>query len=288
MRSTPSRALVILAVSVGLVGSTASQTLAQQTPDQQPGASSETPSKASDDSADVDARYKALTQKAAKAYADEDYKRALTLFEQAYELKQVPNLRYNMGRIEEKRGRFNESIAHYETFVGLAGVDIKARKDALDRLSTLREVVALRDKGEAVDEAKVDAESEDRKLAAANRAQNDKSARIERDYTLTYITLGLALASYGTSGYFALQARQANSDFDDATTRAARREAASSGQTSSIVADSMLGLGAVMTGLSIYFFLSPSETETRPDQTAMELSPQIGPDGAGMSFSVQF
>jgi tetratricopeptide (TPR) repeat protein len=239
----------------------------------------------------VDARYKSLTTEAAKAYADEDYERALALFEQAYSLKSVPNLRYNMGRIEEKRGNFKEAMGHYEKFVGLPGVDIKARKDALDRLKTLREVVALREEGEDVDESKIEEKHEDRDLASARGVQDDQNqapARVERDYTAAYITLGLAVASYGTSGFFALQARQANSDFEDATTRAARRDAASSGETSSIVADSTLGLGVIMTGLSVYFFLSPSETEVPPDQTTMHLAPQIGADGAGMSFLVEF
>jgi tetratricopeptide (TPR) repeat protein len=266
----------------------ASDVQAQQEPEAPVGAP---PEEAKEDKASVDARYKKLTAQAAKAYADKDYARALKSFEQAYSLKAVPNLRYNMGRIEEKRGNFEDAMGHYEKFVGLAGVDIKARKDALDRIKTLREVVALREEGKKVDESEIDEKHEDRELASADRVQEQepKPARIERDYTVAYVTLGLALASYGTSGYFALQARQSNEDFENASTRKARRDAASSGEVSSIVADSMLGLGVVMTGLSVYFFLSPSETEVPADQQAtMRLSPQLGADGAGMSFSVEF
>jgi hypothetical protein len=40
--------------------------------------------------------------------------------------------------------------------------------------------------------------------------------------------------------------------------------------------------------LGVYFFLSPSETEVPADQTAMQLAPQVGPEGAGMTFSVEF
>lgn len=236
----------------------------------------------------VDQQYKALTQKAAKAYGAEQYEQSLELFNQAYAIKPVPNLLYNMGRIEEKRGNFDEAIGHYEKFVTEPGVDIKARKDALDRLNTLREVVALRKKGEEVDEEKVREQHDDRQLAASQKADAPQQTRVERSYTPAWITTGVALAAYGGAGFFALQAQSANDDFESATTRQARRDAASSGETSSIVADSMLGLGVVMTGLSVYFFLSPSETEVPADQTAMQLAPQIGPEAAGMTFSVEF
>lgn len=238
------------------------------------------------DRASVNKRYKKLTREAAMAYRGKDYDRALELFDKAYQLKAVPNLLYNMGRIEEKRGNFDAAIAQYEKFVTEPDVDIKARKDALDRLETLREVVRLREKGQDVEKAEVDQKTSDRELADAQQA--GPSTRIERDYTAAWVSLGVALAAYGTSGFFALEARNAHSDFEDATSRAARRDAASWGETSSIVADSTLALGVVMTGMATYFFLSPSEHEVPVEQTALRVSPHLGAHSAGMSFSLDF
>ncbi len=277
----------------------------QQKADQQPQATQPQPqalSQSDKPGADKDAKdaptkkaasaskqsYERLTKEAVLAYRGKDYARALSLFEQAYQVKPVPNLLYNMGRIQEKRGKFKEAIAKYEKFVTEPGVDIKARQDALDRLKTLREVVSLRDKGQKVDEEKVKNEHADRELAAPKPLKTPAAPQVERDYTAAWVTLGVAIASYGTSGFFALQARSAHSDFEDATTRAARRDAESWGQTASVVADSTLALGVVMTGLSVYFFVSPSEHEVPPQQTALRVGPQVEPHGAGVSLALDF
>ncbi len=241
---------------------------------------------AAGDQADIDRRYESLTKQAAKAYRNKDYDSALKLFEQAYAAKQVPNLLYNMGRIHEKRGDFDSAIEYYEKFVTKPGVDIKARRDALGRLKTLREVVALRQEGEDVDEEEIQEKHEDRELVDA--VEPEPTPKVTANYVPAWVTLGAAVAAYGTSGYFALRARDANDDFESAQTRADRRDASSRGETASIVADSTLAAGVLLTGVSVYFFLSPPTDEAPVDGTAMHLSPQLSTDGAGVSLNVTF
>ncbi|MFP4599572.1 MAG: tetratricopeptide repeat protein [Persicimonas sp.] len=243
-----------------------------------------------DDQADADGRYESLTKQAAKAYRSKDYDGALELFEQAYATKQVPNLLYNMGRIHEKRGNFDAAIEYYEKFVTKPGVNIKARRDALGRLKTLREVVALRQEGEDVDEEEIQEKHKDRELVDAmeSEPQPERAPEVTANYVPAWITLGAAAAAYGTSGYFALRARDANADFESANNREDRREASSRGETASIVADSTLAAGVLLTGVSVYFFLSPPTDEAPADGTAMHLSPQFGTDGAGVSLNMSF
>lgn len=258
---------------------------AAQEGDVQPGQAS---GQAAGDEADADGSYESLTKQAAKAYRNKDYDGALELFEQAYAAKQVPNLLYNMGRIHEKRGDFDAAIEYYEEFVTKPGVDIKARRDALGRLKTLREVVALRQEGEDVDEEEIQDKHEDRDLVEAVEPEAQRAPKVTRNYVPAWVTLGAAVAAYGTSGYFALRARDANDDFESATNREDRRDASSRGETASIVADSTLAAGMLLTGVSVYFFLSPPTEEAPADGTAIHLSPQLGTDGAGVSLNMTF
>jgi tetratricopeptide (TPR) repeat protein len=258
--------------------SEAEKSAAEETADEDSGA---------EDSGAEDARrYEELTKQAAEAYRSGDYAGAVELFEQAYALNPVPNLLYNIGRAEEKRGDFPAAIAHYEKFVTQPGVAIKARQNALARLKTLREVVELSAPDKTTDPQKTD-ESTARQPAAVD-SPPQSATRIEPNYTPAWITLGVAAAAYATSGVFAWQARQAHADFRDATSRGSLRDAAAWGETASVVADSALIVGVVATGLGVYFLASPFEHEAPARSSAMRLSPRIGADGAGVTWAVSF
>jgi tetratricopeptide (TPR) repeat protein len=282
MQSSP-KMLLTLVVS-GLILFGASTALAQ-------GVEGAEPDQAQAETNDQQ-RYRALTQRAAKAYSNGELDRALELFDKAYAIRPSPNLLYNKGRIHEKRGDFEEAIEHYEIFVTEAGVDIDARKDALERLKTLREVVALREEGEEVDEAEVHEQHEDRALAEPDQADMDPDpapkTRTERSYTWAYVTLGLSAAAWAAGGYFALEASNADRDFRAATSRSAMNEAADSGRSAAILADSMFVTGAVLTGLGIYFIVSPTTREVPADSTTVRLTPQLGRESAGVGLTLDF
>lgn len=242
--------------------------------------------------------YDELSARAAQAYRAKDYARASDLFRRAYAIKPVPNLLYNIGRAEEKAGNFDKAIEQYEKFVTKPGVAIKSREEGLSRLRVLRDVVDLnRPKGDsqeasqtgsdsAPDAQDSSAESTSPSTLLAN--PSPPPPRIERDYTLAWVSFGVAAGSFVTSGIFAAQARQAHLDFEDATSREALRDAASWGKTSSIVADSTLGLGAVFTGLGVYFLISPTEREVSNTTTSMRWSPQLGAGKVGVDWALLF
>lgn len=86
---------------------------------------------------------KKYAREAGKAYADGDYDTALEKFTAAYQQDANPAILYNMGRVYENKAEFQEAIEQYKLFVTSPDVDQDARADALDRIKTLNEVLAL-------------------------------------------------------------------------------------------------------------------------------------------------
>jgi tetratricopeptide (TPR) repeat protein len=227
--------------------------------------------------------FKSLTQKGAEAYRAENYEDAVEFFERAYAVKAVPNLLYNIGRAHEKLGNFEEAIEYYEKFANEPDVDMKARRDAIDRADTLSKVVERRKAGEEVDEEEIEQQQSDQGLATT-----DDEVQYEKDFTMAYIFAGAGVAALATGTVFAIQAGNAHDDFQTASTKSAMEDAASRGETASILADSMIGVGAVLAGVGTYFFLFPPRTEVAPQQAKMRFAPQFGAGQAGMSLSVDF
>ncbi|MDX9719135.1 MAG: ComEA family DNA-binding protein [Myxococcota bacterium] len=88
--------------------------------------------------------FEALVEKAAIAYADADYERALQLFEEAYALEPNTALLYNMGRVCEEMAEFDKAVNYYTLFVKSPEIDHEVRSEALERIKTLKEVIALK------------------------------------------------------------------------------------------------------------------------------------------------
>jgi tetratricopeptide (TPR) repeat protein len=247
---------------------------------------------ANDHAANDKQRFRELGRAGSKAFADKDYEAAVEAFKQAHAIKPVPNLLYNIGRALEKQGDFEGAIVQYEKFVNEPDVELKARRDALQRLKTLREVLALREEGEEVDAEQVDreqaGEQDAREPADPNPSNGVVAADdqvVERDYTLAYIFGATGVATLIGSGVFAGLSALESSDFDEAVTLAGRRSAADTGRIYTTVADSMLITGAVFTAAGLYFWAAaPREQATE----RARLVPAVGPNGASMSFSLDF
>ena len=225
--------------------------------------------------------FSSLTKRGAQAYRSENYEQAVEFFKRAYEVRQVPNLLYNIGRAHEKLGNFEDAIEYYEQFANEPDVDMKARRDAIDRADTLSKVVERRKKGEEVDEEEIE-----RQQSEGGLAQTE--TRMERDYTLAYIFAGAGVATLATSGIFALQAGNAHSDFEEAASVQDMRDARSRGQTASVIADSMLIAGIALSGVGVYFFLQPPEQEVPVSEAKLRVAPSFGAGQAGMSLTVDF
>jgi len=84
-----------------------------------------------------------LVRAAAKAYESANYDEALSKFQSAYALKPTASLLYNIGRAYEAKADFPNAVTYYARFVSSPDVEHSARSDAMDRIRTLNEVMAL-------------------------------------------------------------------------------------------------------------------------------------------------
>ncbi|MFA5623609.1 MAG: helix-hairpin-helix domain-containing protein [Bradymonadales bacterium] len=87
--------------------------------------------------------FQSVVKTASKAYADGNYDLALEKFQEAYAIKQMTALLYNMGRACESKADFPLAIHYYTQFVASPDVEHEARTEALVRINTLQEVLAL-------------------------------------------------------------------------------------------------------------------------------------------------
>lgn len=106
-------------------------------------ASSKDTSEAPSEANDTDARRAAeLVQQGAAAYQAKDLERAITLFEEAYELDPKPNLVFNIGRVYEELGDLNRAIEFYSRFTVQKGIRLETRKLAAERIRVLRDILS--------------------------------------------------------------------------------------------------------------------------------------------------
>ena len=112
-----------------------------------------------------------------------------------------------------------------------------------------------------------------------------KPAEPEYDYTLAYIMWGTGAAALAGSLVFGILASDQHSKFEDATTIEERRDAADTGETMSIVSDSLLITGVVLGALGTVFFFTASPIES---DTGVAITPIIGTDRVGMGLSFGF
>lgn len=253
--------------------------------------------------------YKQWASQGAQAFADKDYDGAVEAFEQAYSLNPAPNLLYNIGRALEKQGRFEEANDAYTRFVTQPDVELKARQDALQRIETLKKVLSLEESGEEIDAEAVDKEQGQHQLAATDIAEEDAEPQEldevgapeapeeeQYDHTLAYIFGGSGAAVLVGSGVFAYLSHAEMKNAQDATTLSGRREANDAGETYALVADGLLLGGAALAGVGLVLWLTatPESPERSTDEaldedsTQISLSPQLGADRAGLTFTLDF
>lgn len=118
--------------------------------------------------------FDSLVRTAAKAYERSDFDVALSKFEEAYALKAEAALLYNMGRACEGKADFANAVVYYTRFISSPNVEHTSRVDAVERIKTLNEVIAIQGGGPAVAARPVAAAT--RPAAAATRPVSAASA----------------------------------------------------------------------------------------------------------------
>lgn len=223
-------------------------------------------------------RFDDLVKTALEQYSSGAYQAAADTFEAAYALDARPELVYNVARSLEKALRPDEAIAAYERFIKLPGTTAELRTKALDALTALREERNARARAEA-------AEREPEARPAAGTAPpsvgvEGGAPRQLRSRVLEWTLMGSGVAIAGAGAAFGVLALNRESDWKDAQSRGepASRvdELVSETERNALLADILIGVGAVTTVTGIIVYLARGDTEP-----AVSLAPTATRDGGG-------
>ena len=218
-------------------------------------------------------KIEAISEQATEAYKAGEYKKALDLFKQAYDMEAIPTLLYNIGRCHERLEEHKEAKTYYELFLLEADPDSEIKGKVEERMKTVE--VKIRQEELAAQKA-----SEPVEKVPENEAEPAPSR------VLDYVVLGSGLALLATGGTFAFLANSELQTFEDTgASFEARRDAKESGETLALVADVTMITGALVTGLGVWMLLGSQEA---PPQERVDLTPWFGRDQAGVSMQTRF
>lgn len=226
-----------------------------------------------------------LATAGANAYRAEDFDTAIRAFKKAYAIEPVPNLLYNIAKAYERQEKYPEAVEYYQKFVVAPEVDSSARKAAMERIDSLREIAELkreqRDRERSRAETPEDSASVDRAPATPARPLNTTA--------LWTIAGGVGLLGAGLGmGYVA--SSKADDIQDNNASYEARRDARDSAQTFGLVADGLFVASAVVTGVGLYLLFSDSDSDARAaaGDTRSHLTGWVTPQSAGLGMTLDF
>lgn len=204
-----------------------------------------------------EASFQKEAQRARELYAEEKFDEAIEAFESAYALKPEPNILYNIGRIHEKKGEFDQATRYYERFVNEPDIKLAARQDALARIKALREVLAIRAEQEARDNPTRSEPTPQGDPVVAEQPLNAdpvEPPRPTKPGLLPMVTLiGLGTGSLVLGGIFARRTQVAHQQFEQSSDLEESRTLRSRGRRDASIADASLitGVALIATGVTL-------------------------------------
>ncbi len=231
--------------------------------------------------------YKRLLADAQKMYSEEDFEGAAQAYEAAYALKPNPNLLYNVARIYEKMGEFEKALGFYERFAKEPDIKLSARKDAIERLKALRDVVAL-DKPPVEPDTKdpIDTtEPDPDKIVEVTPDPEDPEPVGETNYVPAIITLSAGVLALGGGGALGVLTTNTDEAAAASTSREGFRDASQQANTFALAADGLFVLGGALTITGVILLLTASPEDAGGQAL---IAPVIGPDGVGVTTHLRF
>lgn len=228
-----------------------------------------------------------LVKRGREAYAAKKWKDSARAFEKAYDIKKVPNLLYNIGRVYENAGEFQKAVSFYQKFVNQPGIDIDNRKDALDRIETLEQIIDYSEREEGGGQQGGGSGSTNPGTSPGGGGGTTPDPTTEDNNTVPLVLVSAGGAGLISGTVFGILTANANSQFESADTLETRRDAADRGQTFSTLSDVLLISGGALTAAGVGLLIWPLQTQTAPDQQA-RLRPIFGPERAGLQLDLRF
>jgi tetratricopeptide (TPR) repeat protein len=233
----------------------------------------------------------ALSDKAIEEFSAKNYVGAVELFKQAYEIDPQPNYLFNIGRVYEEAGDFQNAVDYYGKFVKQPGVDLDSREVALERLRVLRAILEeTKEPKEEPEEPKEEPKDEPQVTPPPQPvdtdAQRKRKAMRGAGFGLVGAGAG-ALIGAAVVGSLAQGDRDKAFDFDEADSLAARQDFLDKSHTKAVTADVLFGVGGalLLTGV-VLVAIGYSKPKSQPPRVA--LTPGFGPTGGGLDLRVRF
>lgn len=203
-----------------------------------------------------------------------DYRGAIVLFEEAYNIEPVPNLLYNIARCYEELGELETAVDYFQRYTRLPGVEDSDRQAAEDRISNLERKLADRQNEtaqEIVDSSTLEVDESPSQLPAF--------AAMGGGIVLIGAGVAMGLAASSSAG-------QISDDSLGYNDRLAARDRA---RTQGIVADVFYVGGAAALGVGLYLFFAAGNDQAPQAQAARsQLTPWVSSENAGLTFLTRF
>ena len=240
-----------------------------------------------------EAEVERLAADAVNAYKGADYKRAVELLQQAYEIRQVPALLYNMAKAYDKLGDIDKAYDTYRLYADSAAAEPKLKQRAEQRVAALAEAKRKKKAEERAAEpppppppppAVVEAPKPVGPTAEERRAQaHDRFVRgRKRDRLITIIGGGATVAFLAVAVGLSADALVVEHDYHATTSPDGKSRLESDAKLRAGVADGFWCATAVAAGVTGYFawraFLRKEPAESR-----LALLPFAAPTAAGLS-----
>lgn len=240
-------------------------------------------------------KFQQLVKKGKKAFSVDEYEKALDFFERAYEIKQTPNLLFNMGLVSEQAGELEKALERYEKFVVSPGVTLELRKKAQERIDALRPIVedqksdeeekAEEEKGSAPDKL-ADSETE----GPVDETDEGESGGGQSSSSLAgpIALVGGGVAAIGGGVVFTLLSESAAKKVQSSPTPQARRDAQAAAFRNQWIADGLFvgGLGLGTAGAILW--ANAVSGGTGGGSGSASVVPTLGPGFAGMRLETRF
>jgi hypothetical protein len=243
----------------------------------------------------VDAEVKRLANESHQKYQAGDYAGAAETLLQAYELKPVSTLLFNIAKTYEKAGNDDQAIRFYQRYIDAADAEpeqVRVSSRAIERLRLAdeekkRAAQAESDKKAAEQKAEADKlaaqkaqlEQQEHDRQVREQAQADARAQVavaqpapKRSRALPYTLIGVGGAAVLGGGVLGLTAKGLANDEKASTDPVAKPDLRSQAKSRALVADIAYGIGAaaLVTGI----VLIATEPKAAPAEGSASLTPR--------------
>lgn len=224
--------------------------------------------------------YEDLVQLAQENFEAKRYDDALTALDQAYKINPNPNLIYNKARILEAKGDLKGALVEYEAFAVAPEVDLEYRRETLERIRVIKEVLKLQEPPKETQAQ----EPVPPIVESSSATQREERRPVSPVRKVGGVLTGLGGASLVAGGVFGALALNAHNEWGRAENLESRRLRADNVQRLGRTADILYVSGGAVAVVGLVLFIAGRDREA----ASLQVTPVLSTTQAGMQLSWGF